>query len=157
MPESRTVCSFRAFYRTITPIYTRLQSIDITNWSLEPSIHPASSLSVNGPFLYFPDVRLVDVSRSDFPRLNNPQAGATLVFRFRHFLCPSFSFILLRLLSLRISHWLSFFLHVSAFAASRHLFHISQGVYPLGRPPYLPDRSLDYINRIFRCRRQFGD
>src|SRR6218665_1823404 len=23
--------------------------------------------------------------------------------------------------------------------------------------PYLPDRSLDYINRIFQCRRQFGD
>src|SRR6218665_3976389 len=22
--------------------------------------------------------------------------------------------------------------------------------------PYLPDRSLDYINRIFQCRRQFG-
>src|SRR6218665_988901 len=23
--------------------------------------------------------------------------------------------------------------------------------------PYLPDRSLDYINRIFRCRRPLGD
>src|SRR6218665_2956004 len=138
MPESRTVCSFRAFYRTITPIYTRLQSIDITNWSLEPSIHPASSLSVNGPFLYFPDVRLVDVSRSDFTRLNKLQAGATLVFSFRHFLCPSFCLILLPFLFFSISHWLSFFLHVSAFAASRHLLHISQGVYPLGRPSLSP-------------------
>src|SRR6218665_1057968 len=40
------------------------------------------------------------------------QAGATLVFRFRHFLCPSFCLILLPLsiplLSLPISRWLSF-------------------------------------------------
>src|SRR6218665_1002582 len=35
-----------------------------------------------------------------------------------------------------VSHWLSFFLHVSAFAASRHLFHISHGVYSPG-PSFL--------------------
>src|SRR6218665_380602 len=104
MPESRTVCSFRAFYRTITPIYTRLQSIDITNWSLEPSIHPASSLSVNGPFLYFPDVRLVDVSRSDFragipskPALLSSSASVTFFVR------PSVSFCYLSCLSVSLT------------------------------------------------------
>src|SRR6218665_936142 len=68
------------------------------------------------------------------------QTHATLVFRFRHFLCPSFCLILLPLsiplLSLPISHWLYFFLHVSAFAASRHLLHISHGVYSPG-PSFL--------------------
>src|SRR6218665_2393989 len=125
-------------YRTITPIYTKLQSIDRTNWSLEPSIHPASSLSVNGPFLYPSRCPLSRCFTFRFPRLNTLQAGATLVFRFRHFLCPSFCLIMLPLLSLHISRWLSFFLHVSAFAASRHLLNISQSVYPLGRPSLSP-------------------
>src|SRR6218665_1519133 len=90
-------------YRTITPIYTKLQSIDRTNWSLEPSIHPASSLSVNGPFLYFPDVRLVDVSRSDFrgsitskPALLSSSASVTFFVR------PSLSFCYLSCLSVSL-------------------------------------------------------
>src|SRR6218665_3162581 len=86
------------------------------------------------------------------------QARATLVFRFRHFLCPFFCLILLPLsiplLSLPTSRRLSFLLHVSAFAATLHLPHISHAVStPLGSsrlvaPRYLPARSLNYINRI---------
>src|SRR6218665_2579959 len=101
---------------------------------------------------------------TQIPEAECLQSDATLVFRFRHFLCPPFCLILLPLsiplLSFPIFHWLSF-LHVSAFAAARHLFRISHGVYSDGLRwvvlSYLLDRSLNYINRIFRCRRQLGD
>src|SRR6218665_3003605 len=138
MPESRTVCSFRFFlqknnsYLNKTTIH-RHNKLVIRAFD-SPRILPKRQRFV----LIFSRRPLSRCFTFRFPRLNNLQAGATLVFRFRHFLCPSFCLILLPLLSLRISHWLSFFLHVSAFAASRHLFHISQGVYPLGRPSLSP-------------------
>src|SRR6218665_275086 len=102
----------------------------VTRVSDSPRVLPKRQRSV----LIFSRCPLSRCFTFRFLRLNNLQAGATLVFRFRHFLCPSFCLIMLPLLSLRISHWLSFFLHVSALAASRHLLNISQSVYPLGRP-----------------------
>src|SRR6218665_3749002 len=45
--QEQSVVFVLFLYREITPIYTKLQSIDRRNWSLESSIHPASSLSVN--------------------------------------------------------------------------------------------------------------
>src|SRR6218665_1533745 len=138
MPESRTVCSFRVFlqnnnsylHKTTIHRHNKL----VTRAYDSPRVLPKRQRSV----LIFSRWPLSRCFTFRFPRLNNLQAGATLVFRSRHFLCPSFCLILLPLLSLRISHWLSFFLHVSAFAASQHLFHISQGVYPLGRPSLSP-------------------
>src|SRR6218665_3890706 len=100
MPESRTVCSFRSFYRTVTPIYTRLQSIDITNWSLEPPIHPASSISVNGPFLYFADVRLVQESQTRGPRAACGPRG--------HFVRPATHFGIFHKLTIIIHFFLLF-------------------------------------------------
>src|SRR6218665_1921502 len=135
MPESRTVYSFRAFlqnnnsYLHKTTIHR--QNKLITRAFDSPRVLPKRQRSV----LIFSRCPLSRCFTFRFPRLNNLQAGATLVFRFRHFRCPSFCLILLPLLSLRISHWLSFFLHVSAFAASRHMFHMS-GCLPLG-PSFL--------------------
>src|SRR6218665_1128789 len=138
MPESRTVCSFRAFlqnnnsylHKTTIHRHNKL----VTRASDSPRVVPKRQRSV----LIFSRCPLILCFPFRFTRLKHLQAGTPLVFRFRHFLCPSFCLILFPLLSLRISHWLSFFLHVSALAASRHLLHISQGVYPLGRPSLSP-------------------